>query len=267
MSDLLPDAPLHRAWSQTRRDSPSAFAPQLQAALRRHGQRAALRRRPDPVLQRRPVRRRHRPRPGRATGCAILRRVAQLDWSSIEPVHLRHAVRAQPRPGQARPARRALHQPRGHPAHRRAGPDGTRCAGAGQRCRRRPDELAASVDGRRRRPKKTKLDNQLHELLHRLRRRARRCAVLDPACGSGNFLYVALRLAARPGEGSHRPAAGAGPAPVLAAPIRAVPGAAPRHRDQPSTRTNWRRPPSGSATSSGCTRTVSASRRADLETD
>ena len=54
--------------------------------------------------------------------------------------------------------------------------------------------------------------------------------MLDPACGSGNFLYVALLAAARPGERGHQ--SGGDPrAEPIGLPL-VVAGAAPRHRDQ-----------------------------------
>ena len=46
---------------------------------------------------------------------------SDLDWSEIDLVYSRHAVRARPRSGQARPARGALHRPGQDHAARRAG--------------------------------------------------------------------------------------------------------------------------------------------------
>ena len=107
------------------------------------------------------------------------------------PVDPWHAVRARSRPGQALAARRALHRPRQDHADRRAGdrPSAARGMGDGEgrdrgdgRTSRRGGlasgaDTAAAAGG-----------PALRTFLERLRR----FTVLDPACGSGNFLYLAL---------------------------------------------------------------------------
>ncbi len=113
-------------------------------------------------------------------------------------------------------ARRALHQRGGHPADRRAGADGAAAPRAGPRCRRRRrswPRSATPASGRQRapaaRPSCSRLLRGFADELAAVR-------VLDPACGSGNFLYVALRAAARPGERGRQPVlAPAGLTPLL----------------------------------------------------
>ena len=85
----------------------------------------------------------------------------------------------------------ALHQPRRHSADRGAGADGPaapplgRGAGAGPRRWRTARDAAAG--GQR------TTAEQRARLLAGFAGRSRRVRVLDPACGSGNFLYVALK--------------------------------------------------------------------------
>ena len=87
--------------------------------------------------------------------------------------------------------------------------------------------------------------------------RLRRFRVLDPACGSGNFLYLAL-LALKDLE--HRVNLDA-EALGFQRPFPAVgPEAVARHRDQPLRRRAGARRQSGSARSSGCGATASPSR-------
>ena len=111
---------------------------------------------------------------------------------------LRHAVRARPRPGQAIAARRALHRPRQRSCvssspwsmgplaasgRTRSGPSWKRRMA--EAARRGPAQPAATIPRR---------------CFHGLPRAAAGDRVLDPACGSGNFLYVALLSAEGAGE-------------------------------------------------------------------
>ena len=90
---------------------PGILRPERRPALRRDAERRPRRLHPRRLVQRRPLRRRHRP-------AARTRRHPRPDrgrpprLEPDRPLDPRHPVRARPRPGQAQPARRPLHRPR-----------------------------------------------------------------------------------------------------------------------------------------------------------
>ena len=110
------------------------------------------------------------------------------------PLDPRHPLRARPRPRQAQPARRPLHRPRQdhedrEPGRRRAAAGGM---GRDQGARSRPpsprEKAAARPPPRTARPQRRRWHSA-----PRFLERLKSFRVLDPACGSGNFLYLALR--------------------------------------------------------------------------
>ena len=161
--------------------------------LRRHAAPAARRLHPGRLVQRRPLRRRHRPAASTAPTSTDLLEAARLDWSQIDPSILGTLFERGLDPGQAQPARRPLHRPRQdhedrQPGHRRAAP---------RRMGRRAREIEAALA----REKAADIPAAATRA-HNARRSSSRTAflerleafrVLDPACGSGNFLYLALR--------------------------------------------------------------------------
>ncbi len=108
------------------------------------------------------------------------------------PLDHGHAVRARPRPGQAQPARRPLHRRRQDHEDHRAGDHTAARSGMGEvrtrsrRCWRRAQQSASPAV-------RTKARNEAEKLYKAFLDRLRRFRVLDPACGSGNFLYLALQ--------------------------------------------------------------------------
>ena len=109
------------------------------------------------------------------------------------PVHPGDAVRARARPGQALAARRALHRPRQDHADYRARdrPSPARRMGgekAGIAATLERAEAARSGDAARTQQRRIRRTALLRAFLERLRQ----FTALDPACGSGNFLYLAL---------------------------------------------------------------------------
>jgi hypothetical protein len=93
--------------------------------------------------------------------------------------------------------------------------------------------MAAEAGRRRRAAVQTRADNELRLLLLGFAQRLATIRVLDPACGSGNFLYVALRLLLDLWKGSrHLLRRGGAVDPGAAAGAGALAGAVVRHRDQ-----------------------------------
>ena len=145
--------PVHPAGRAHPPASPAAFATQLAPAVRGHGSGRLVRRRSRSPTSTAACSTTTRCWSWTATAWTSWPASRPLDWSAHRAVHLRHAVRAQPRPGQALAARRALHQQRGHPADRRAGADGAAAPARGPRCRRRRRSWprgATRPDGRQR---------------------------------------------------------------------------------------------------------------------
>jgi hypothetical protein len=160
---------------------------------------------------------------------------ASTSWSRQPPrlvqhrtLHPRHPLRAQPRPRQARPAGRPLHQQGRHPPHRRAGAHGPSPPPLGWRSRPKARELAQKRDAAQG-GHRTRYRNQLA-----------RSSGLRRRTGERTRPWTRLRQrqlplrgpapAARPGERGHHPGRRPGRRPFL--PQRLA-GAALRHRNQP----------------------------------
>jgi hypothetical protein len=107
------------------------------------------------------------------------------------PLDLRHPVRARPRPRQAQPAGRALHRPRQDHA---PGGAGDRPAMAARMGRDQGGHVGAlaKADSAKAPSTRTKAVNEAERLYRAFLDRLRAFRVLDPACGSGNFLNLAL---------------------------------------------------------------------------
>ena len=160
--------------------------------LRRDAGRRPRRLHPGRLVQRRPLRRRHRPprRPHRHRPAPRGRPPRLVPDRPLDP---RHPLRARPRPRQAQPARRPLHRPRQdhedrQPGHRRPAP---RRMGRGPQPRSRPPSPARSPPPPP--PPPPAPTTRPLELRTAFLERLKAFRVLDPACGSGNFLYLALR--------------------------------------------------------------------------
>ena len=142
------------------------------------------------MVQRRAVRRRRRPpadqeRDRRTVAGGLAPRLVPGRARD-----LRHAVRARPGPEQAFAARRPLHRPRRRSAARRAGAHGA----ASPRVRGDEGARRASCWPRASgSPQRTPPDARPTAVFNGFLDRLRAVRVLDPACGSGNFLYVALQ--------------------------------------------------------------------------
>ena len=104
---------------------------------------------------------------------------------------------------------------------------------------------------------RTKRRNEAERRLRAFLERLRRFTVLDPACGSGNFLYLALQALK---DLEHRGTARGRGAGLPARVPGGRPGQRQGHRAQPHTRRSWRACRCGSARSSGCAATVSRKR-------
>ena len=110
--------------------------------------------------------------------------------------HHGHALRPRPGPRPAGRAGRAIHRARRHRDHRRAGPNGP--------FRREWTALKADIVGvevtrlksleAKSEPPHVGSYNGKREKLAAFLKKLRAIIVLDPACGSGNFLYVALQM-------------------------------------------------------------------------
>jgi hypothetical protein len=194
-----------------------------------------------------------------ADGMAILHGITQLDWSAIEP-----AIFGTLFTRSLDPAQRAklgaqytskedillIVEPVLMAPLRR---EWETCQGRGAELAQKRDTSADARGGHPRRPTTCAADRSLcDQQLATIR-------VLDPACGSGNFLYVALRLlldlwkevaifASELGLSMLSPLPGLAPSPSSSTASRST-----------TTPTNWRRPPSGSAICNGCTTTATAS--------
>ncbi len=161
--------------------------------------------------------------------------------------HLRHPLRTRSRPQQALAARRPLHRPRLDHAPHRAGAHGASAPrlrgdqGEGPRSARR---------AARRSPPAPRPDKNPVAVFNAFLERLRAVRVLDPACGSGNFLYLALQALKDLEREAILWASG------LSAISDAAPGGRSRRRCSASSSTPT--PPnlpawsSGSARSSGC---------------
>ena len=119
----------------------------------------------------------------------LVEQVSRLDWSQVEPAIFGTLFERGLDPEQAQPARRPLHRPRRDHAPRSS----RSCSrplrrefeamqGAGRGATRRGQEGTARDAGRE------EPARGVRAFLDRLRA----VRVLDPACGSGNFLYLAL---------------------------------------------------------------------------
>ena len=109
------------------------------------------------------------------------------------PVDSRHSVRARTRSRQARPTRRTLHRPRQDHADRRAGGDPSLARPSGRRRRPRSSAELERAEAARSPAARTKRRNEAERRYRAFLNRLRAFTVLDPACGSGNFLYLALQ--------------------------------------------------------------------------
>ena len=115
------------------------------------------------------------------------------------PVHPGHAVRTRIGPRQAHAVGGALHRPRQDHADRRAGHRPPLAGGMGDH--QEPDRRGARLrrsgpaarEGRRGSRRNPPTGDRAERLLHDFLERLRAFTVLDPACGSGNFLYLALQ--------------------------------------------------------------------------
>jgi len=116
----------------------------------------------------------------------LLIRLTELDWArSI--LHPRNLVRAWPRSGQAQPVGRALH--RSAKIEMLIDPVIRRPLLTEWRSVREQIEIALAALARRKGGGKDAAQALYHGFLERLRK----FRVLDPACGSGNFLYLSLQ--------------------------------------------------------------------------
>ena len=199
---LLPDEALHAHRSRSAAATRERFAELARPAVRRHGRRRRLRRGEHPPLQRQPVRRRRR-----SSSCTAERdrahrsRPRRLDWSAVEPAifgtlferGLDPAKRAQlgahytSREDIETLVEPVVMQPLRREWAETAQPSSRACWRPARSTRRggeKPPTGAALEQGPRRgrqHPRTRFLD------------RLGAVKVLDPACGSGNFLYVTLQ--------------------------------------------------------------------------
>ena len=183
---LLPEKSFKEVLEECEKN-PEAFTPRCRPTLGGDGHRqmGACAENQGEEIQRRVL---QKPR-GAAARPRGNRRIAagrQLHLERGRSVDLRHAARTGARSGRARAARRALHAARlcraagGSDRHR------TACARTGATCRPRRRTKRASGD-----LKGAAAEVQaFHDKLCETR-------VLDPACGTGNFLYVSLELMKR----------------------------------------------------------------------
>ena len=180
------------------------------------------------------------PLPLNAGEIPILAKAATRHWSGRRAEHLRHALRAHPRPEQAGADRRhytskadillVIEPVIMTPLRRKWAAVQEADRAATSRKSRRRDQIARSATSSP--PRSASRSTSFRRYLGRQR-------ILDPACGSGNFLYVALqqlldlddeivrfvkRVRHRPEPASLHP-----------------PDAVARHRDQPATRPSWPR--------------------------
>ncbi len=221
-------------------------------ALRRHADGRVVWDRPDPERQRRPVRRVPRP-PSREAGPRDPRPSDAARLVGDRALDLRDPVRAEPRPREARPARRPLHEPRGHLAHRRARAHGpaspTLAGGEGEGARSlREARLREERAGPHAPPQRPL------EPSHRLRRRDRPD---DRARSRVRERQLPLRRPARAARASRRRSSPSPPTSASEASSLRSPPASSSESRSTSTPTSSPRPRSGSATSSGCARTGS----------
>ena len=184
--------------AERRPDQAKAF---LDAPVRRHGEGRRLRSREYSRIRRRAV----RWPPAAGVGAYRDRPIVRRRKPRLEPDRpddFRHFVRALSRSRKARADRRTLHRPRKDHDDRRAGraPTPARRVGDGK-SEDRGDHGARPRSLRRKRPgsearsgkrfdtARAKAEIERDAFVDRL------CAlrILDPACGSGNFLYLALQ--------------------------------------------------------------------------
>ena len=125
-------------------------------------------------------------------GLTILHRVAQLDWSSIEPSILGTLFQRS-----LDPSKRSQLG-----AHYTSKEDilliiepvlMAPLRRAWEAAKIRATDLAERRDSAGSQPARTRLNNELRQLIGAFLERLTVIRVLDPACGSGNFLYMALR--------------------------------------------------------------------------
>ena len=223
---LLPERPLHARSLDGTRQRPRELRAACSAELfARHG-RAAATSAPSEILRFNgglfadaDVARR-----SRADEIDAPRRAPPARLGAGRAGDLRHALRAQPRPRQARADRRPLHQPRRHRYARRAGADGAAAPRVGGRCRPRREVLAGrSADAARRRRAAPRRQGRARGRSSRIPRpRSPAVTVLDPACGSRQLPLRRPAAAAGPGEG------GASPSPPRTACCGCFPRVDPR---------------------------------------
>ena len=123
------------------------------------------------------------------TEITTLLEVSQLNWALIEPAIFGTLFERGLDPEQRAQLGRPLHRPRRHLGPRRARDPAPAPARVRRRCRPRSTELLLSG---RKVTKATPPDQNPQAVFRAFLDRLRRVRVLDPACGSGNFLIVCL---------------------------------------------------------------------------
>ncbi len=104
--------------------------------------------------------------------------------------HLRHPLRARPRPRPARPARRPLHRPRGHLGASSSRSSCARCGASTRRCR--PASPSSSLAGRKVTKATPRADEPGRPSSRTSSSACAACACSTPPAASGNFLIVSL---------------------------------------------------------------------------
>ena len=120
----------------------------------------------------------------------LLEDLDSLNWADVEPSIFGTLFERVIDPAQRRQNRRALHLSRRHRADRRAGADGP----AETRMGRNQGGGRGPIEHDSRRLKPETVHARIAGALQTFQDRLATIRVLDPACGSGNFLYVSLAL-------------------------------------------------------------------------
>ena len=155
----------------------------------------------DRLVQRRPVRRHRRDPADHRRRSTPWPTSATYDWASVEPSIFGTLFERTLDPGKRSPDRRPLHQPPGHRNPSRSRCCWRRCGGNG---RRSSGGARMSFGPRSSRPAGRGAARPAPRTRGSARRSTgrsstspsgwRHVTVLDPACGSGNFLYVAIHM-------------------------------------------------------------------------